>query len=172
MPDYDLEEAGAVKLTIYGGIIDSAYSRLLIRKIDLSIDEILALDRVQKKLPISDDMSKRLRRDKLIEGRKPNFRISANIAATTPQKADYITTCAQDDEFYAKIVTDYLERFGKASRAELNNLLIEKINGILGQEQKKRKVANLLTKLRKAEVIENIGSRKSSEWVLAEKKAE
>ena len=170
MPDYDLEEAGAVKLTIHGRVIDPAYSRLLIQKTDLPLDKILALDRVQKKLPISSDMAKRLRRDKLIEGRKPNFHVSANVAAITSQKADYIRTRAQDDEFYAKLVTDYLKRFGKASRAELDNLLINKMSEILDQEQKKTKVANLLTKLRRAEVIENIGSKKVPEWVLTEKK--
>ena len=170
MPDYDLEEAGAVKLTIYGRVIDPAYSRLLIQKTDLPLDEILALDRVQKKLPISNDMAKRLRRDKLIEGRKPNFHVSANVAAATSRKADYIRTRAQDDEFYAKLVTDYLEKFGRASRAELDNLLIGKMSEILDQEQKKKKVANLLTKLRRTEVIENIGPKKVPEWVLTEKK--
>ena len=169
MPDYDLEEAGAVKLTIYGKVIDPAYSRLLIQKTDLPLDEILALDRVQKKLPISNDMVKRLRRGKLIEGRKPNFHVSASVAAATSRKADYIRTRAQDDEFYAKLVTDYLEKFGRASRAELDNLLIEKMSEILVQEQKKRKVANLLTKLRRAEVIENIGTKRVPEWVLTEK---
>lgn len=170
MPDYDLEEAGAVKLTIYGRVIDPAYSRLLIQKTDLPLDEILALDRVQKKLPISNDMVKRLRRDKLIEGRKPNFHVSANVAAATSRKADYIRTRAQDDEFYAKLVTDYLEKFGRASRAELDHLLIGKMSEILDQEQKKKKVANLLTKLRRTEVIENIGPKKVPEWVLTEKK--
>ena len=171
MPDYRLEEA-AVNLTIYGRVIDSAYSRLLIQKTDLPLDEVLALDRVQKKLSISNDMVKRLRRNKLIEGRKPNFYVSANIAAVTSQKAgyDYIRARVQDDEFYAKLITDYLEKSGNASRAELDNLLIGKMSEILDQDQKKSKIASLLTKLRKRRVIENTGSRKAPEWVLIEKK--
>ncbi len=170
MPDYGLEDAGAVKLTIYGSVIDLAYSRLLIQKADLPLDVILALDRVQKRMPISSDMAKRLRHDKLIEGRKPNFHVSANVAATVSRKAEYIRTRAQDDEFYAKLITDYLEKFGEASRAELDKLLIGKMSEILDQEQKKTKVANLLTKLKRAEVIENIGSRKAPKWVLKIKK--
>ncbi len=171
MPDYRLEEA-AVNLTIYGRVIDSAYSRLLIQKTDLPLDEVLALDRVQKKLSISNDMVKRLRRNKLIEGRKPNFYVSANIAATTSQKADYdyIQARVQDDEFYAKFITDYLEKFDNASRTELDNLLIGKMSEVLDQDQKKSKIANLLTKLRKRGVIENTGSRKAPEWALIEKK--
>ena len=34
LPDYDLSDPGAVKLTIYGGVGDPAYSRLLIQKTD------------------------------------------------------------------------------------------------------------------------------------------
>ena len=117
-------------------------------------------------------MVKRLRRNKLIEGRKPNFYVSANIAAVTSQKAgyDYIRARVQDDEFYAKLITDYLEKSGNASRAELDNLLIGKMSEILDQDQKKSKIASLLTKLRKRRVIENTGSRKAPEWVLIEKK--
>ena len=32
MPDYDLSESGTVKLTIYGGVVDPAYSRMLIQE--------------------------------------------------------------------------------------------------------------------------------------------
>lgn len=172
MPDYDLQEAGAVKLTIHGRVVDPAYSRLLMQKTDLPLDEILALDRVQKKLPLTADMIKRLRKDKLIEGRKPNFHVSDRVAAATASKADYIRTRAQDDEFYAKLITDYLQKFGRASRAELDTLLIGKMSEVLDQVQKKRKVANLLTKLRRSQVIENKGSKKSPAWVLGERNAE
>ncbi len=72
MPDYDLSEAGAVKMTIYGGVVDPAYSRLLIQKTDLPLVDVLALDRVQKKLPIPVEGVPRLRRAGLIEGRKPD----------------------------------------------------------------------------------------------------
>ncbi|MBL8470830.1 MAG: putative DNA binding domain-containing protein, partial [Rhodocyclaceae bacterium] len=34
LPDYDLSERDAVKMTIYGGVVDPAYSRLLIQKTD------------------------------------------------------------------------------------------------------------------------------------------
>lgn len=105
MPDYDLDEAGAVKLTIYGGVVDPAYSRLLIQQTDLPLADVLALDRIQKKLPIPDDAVARLKRMKLIEGRKPNYYVSAAVAEATANKADYIRTRAQDDEFYAKLLT-------------------------------------------------------------------
>lgn len=40
----------------------------------------MALDRVQKKLPILNDAAIRLRKAGLIEGRKPNLHVSALVA--------------------------------------------------------------------------------------------
>lgn len=51
-PDYDLSDPLAVKMTVYGSVVDPAYSQLLIQKTDLPLDEIPALDRVQKRLPL------------------------------------------------------------------------------------------------------------------------
>lgn len=168
MPDYDLSEPGAVKLTLYGGVVDIAYSRLLIQKTNLPLADVLALDRVQKKLPIPDEAATRLRKGGLIEGRKPNYFVSAVIASATANKADYIRTRAQDDEFYAKLVTDYLRQFGQASRAEINALLLDKLSEALDAEQKEKKIGNLLTKLRRAGQIKNTGSRGQPSWKIAE----
>lgn len=168
MPDYDLREAGAVRLTIYGGVVDPAYSRLLIQQTNLPLADVLALDRVQKKLSIPDEAVTHLKRLKLIEGRRPNYHVSAVVAEATASKADYIRTRAQDDEFYAKLVTDYLEKFGQADRAEINKLLLDKLSEALDAGQKEKKVANLLTKLRRAGRINNAGSRGHPVWKLAE----
>jgi len=171
MPDYDLSEPQAVKMIIHGSIVDPAYSRLLIQKTDLSLQEIFALDRVQKKLPLDDDMVKHLRRANLIEGHKPNLHVSASVATATATKADYIRTRAQDDEFYAKLVTDYLVRFGSASRKEIDTLLLNKLSEALTLDQKVGKINNLLTKMRRNELIVNAGaSDKASLWKIAEKK--
>jgi len=40
----------------------------------------------------------------------------------------YIRTRAQDDAFYAKLLMDYLEKFGKATRAEVDDLLLSKLS--------------------------------------------
>jgi len=168
MPDYDLGEPGAVRLTLYGGVVDPAYSRLLIQKTDLPLADVLALDRVQKKLPIPDEAATRLKRAGLIEGRKPRFHVSAQVAKATGSMADYIRTRAQDDAFYAKLVTDYLRQFGQASRADIDNLLLDKLSDALSDEQKIKKISNLLTKLRRQGVIFNAGSRGKPAWVLAE----
>lgn len=168
MPDYDLSEQNTVQMTLYGSVVDIAYSRLLIQKTDLPLTDVLALDRVQKKLPIPEDTAAHLRKAGLIEGRKPKYIVAARVAAATASKADYIRTRAQDDEFYAKLLTDYLEKFGEASRAEINKLLLDKLSDVLDAGQKEKKIANLLTKLRRAGRITNTGSRGQPAWKLAE----
>ncbi len=168
MPDYDLAEAGAVRLTVYGGVVDPAYSRLLIQQTDLPLADVLALDRVQKKLAIPDDAVARLKRLKLIEGRKPNYHVSAAVAEATASKADYIRTRALDDEFYARLVMDYLGKFGQADRSEINKLLLDKLSEALDAGQKDKKIANLLTKLRRSGRICNAGTRGHPVWKLAE----
>lgn len=168
MPDYDLGEPDAVRLTLHGAIVDAAYSRLLIQKTDLPLADILALDRVQKKLPVDDEAVKRLRSAGLIEGRKPHLHVSASVASATGGMADYIRTRAQDDAFYGRLILDYLAKFGSATRAELDRLLGPKLSDALTPEQRQNKVSNLLSNLRRAGRIRNEGARKAPRWVLAD----
>ena len=170
MPDYDLSEAGVVKMTIYGSVVDPAYSRLLIQRTDLPLVDVLALDRVQKKLSIPDEAAARLRKGGLIEGRKPNYFVSAAVAKATASVADYIRTRGQDDAFYLKLITDYLTLKGEASRVDINQLLLDKLSDALDDKQKANKISSLLTKLRRQGTIVNAGSDTASSWQLVEKK--
>lgn len=169
LPDYDLSQPDAVRMVLYGGVVDPAYSRLLIQKTDLPLADILALDRVQKKLPIPDEASARLRRAGLIEGRKPNYFVSATVAKATASVADYIRTRGQDDEFYLKLITDYLALKGEASRADFNQLLLDKLSDALNDKQKATKISSLLTKLRRQGTIINAGTDADSKWQLTGK---
>lgn len=168
LPDYDLDNTNMVRLTIHGRIVDPAYSRLLMQRTGLNLIDVLALDRVQKKLSITNEAIKHLRRNNLIEGRKPNFYVSAQVAAATATMADYVRTRGQDDEFYAKLLTDYLSAADIASRKDVDDLLLTKLSDALTPEQKLKKVANLLTKLRRQGRIVNTGPRAAPQWKLAE----
>jgi ATP-dependent DNA helicase RecG len=169
MPDYDLTEPQAVKMTIHGRVVDPAYSRLLIQKTDLPLEDILALDRVQKKLPLNDEgVLRHLRKAGLIEGRKPNFHVSATVAEATGSKAEYIRTRGFDDAHYKEMILGLLRKFGSASRQEIDRLLAGKLSDALDEEQKQNKISNLLSNLRRAKRIRNAGSRKVPVWVLAE----
>jgi ATP-dependent DNA helicase RecG len=170
MPDYDLEDPQSVKMTLYGRVVDAAYSRALIQKTDLSLEDVQALDRVQKRLPLDEETVKHLKRAGLIEGRKPNYHVSAAIASAAETKAAYIKTRALDDSFYRKLITEYLEKFGTAVRKDINDLLYDKLSEALDEQQRETKISNLLTTMRKAGEIENTGTRKEPRWQLGKNK--
>lgn len=166
LPDYDLEEVGAVKLTIYGAAIDTNYSEQLMQHADLPLEDVLALDRVQKKLRITKEAAARLKRAHLVEGRSPHLHVSSVVAAATDAMAEYVRTRGQSDEFYAKLVVDYLTGAGGASRQDINGLLWDKLSDALTDDQKRSKITNLLTKMRKAGQIHNVSSQQQPRWEL------
>ena len=166
LPDYDLSQADQVKVTIYGRIIDAAYSRLLIQKTELSLPEIIGLDRVQKGLTLDAGMLKRLRKGRLVEGRKNSLHVGAGIAEAIGSKADYIKKRSFDDAHYKKLIREYLQKFGSASRKEIDALLLDKLSDALDEKQKLTKINNLLTKLRKDGMICNTASKRAPAWAL------
>ncbi|MBY0362235.1 MAG: putative DNA binding domain-containing protein [Phreatobacter sp.] len=168
LPDFDLSAPQVVRLTIHGRVVDPAYSLLLMQQTGLPLADVLALDRVQKRLPITDEAIRHLRLSNLIDGRKPNIHVSATVAAATADKAAYIRTRAQDDEHYAKLVIDYLRNFEQASRSEIDKLLTDKLSDALTGEQKQDKIGNLLTKMRRQGRIQNTGTRGRPVWKIAE----
>lgn len=95
--------------------------------------------------------------------------LKMQIAKVTASKAEYIKMRAQDDEHYIKLVTDFIKKFGKATREDIDKLLNGKLSDALDEGQKVKKVGNLLTKMRRSEVIYNKGSRTAPEWMLAER---
>ncbi|MBZ9755264.1 putative DNA binding domain-containing protein [Mesorhizobium sp. ESP6-5] len=165
LPDYALSDNG-VCLTIHGGVVDPAYTRRLMENSGLQLQDVLALDRVQKKLPIPDDAVIRLRRAKLIEGRRPNLHVSATVADATSQKAQYIKTRPFDDHHYEEMVVNFLRKFGRASRKDIDDLLWNKLSDALDANQKRNKIGNLLSHLRRSGRMRNAGSRALPDWRL------
>ena len=89
--------------------------------------------------------------------------VSAYIADATKQKDNYIRTRAQDNDYYAALIMDYIRQFGGASRDEIDKLLSNKLSDELNQEPKRIKISNILTKMRRTGAISNRGSRKNPE---------
>ncbi len=166
LPDYDKIGPDHVVLRLQGRFIDENYSRMLLANPDFAFVDIVALDRVQKGITPASETVNSLRRRKLVEGRKPHLHISSLVAAATGQKAAYIRTRRQDDSFLEKLVLDYLAQWKQASRAELDDLLWEKLPDALDAKQRKAKIHNLLSSLSARRLIRNSGSRSKPCWVL------
>ncbi|MGN1073130.1 MAG: RNA-binding domain-containing protein [Bradymonadia bacterium] len=155
LPDYDLSNR-KVELTITGKILDIAYVQKLAEKKDLTLKEIILLDKVQKKRDLDDDEIKYLRNKSLIEGRKPNLYISRTIAVDTNQENEYIKNKGIDDDYCKKIILDRLN-LGACKRSEFEDLLLSRLPAGLSIEQKKVKIRNILQSLRRENRIQSDG---------------
>ncbi|MFZ1749269.1 MAG: hypothetical protein WAU01_03725, partial [Saprospiraceae bacterium] len=57
---------------------------------------------------INDKDAMLLKNKGLIEGRKPNFHISASVAKATDERGTYIKQRGIDDDYFQKIILDCL----------------------------------------------------------------
>ena len=166
MPDYDLSEENRVKVTIYGKILDEQYSKLLLENTDLTLTEVMLLDRVQKNIIITKEQSDLLRKNKLIEGRYPNIYVSKSISEIVDDKISYINNSGFDDKYYKDLVLKYIDDFGSITKADLDKLLMSKLPNSLDDVQKKRKIKYLVNEhlQKKENIIKNIGTTRYPIW--------
>jgi ATP-dependent DNA helicase RecG len=156
MPDYEFVN-NSVKLTVTGKVMDINYARKIASMPDLSLIDIIALDKVAKSKILDESEIKHLKSKGLIEGRKPNFHISSTVANITGEKADYIKQRGIDDGYCQKIILDYLKKFGEGKKNDFEAILLEKLPDVLDQNQKQNKIKNNLQALRKQGKIEPHG---------------
>lgn len=147
LPDYEGSTQAETVFNIYGQQIDENYSRMLMEHTELPIEQVVWLDRVQKKHKIADDQAALLRRTKLIEGRKPNFFVSAAVAKVTNTQNQYVLNKGFDDDHYKRVILNRL-KLGPTTGDELRQLVIDKLPAVLAAKEKETKVKNLRTALR------------------------
>lgn len=165
LPDYSKSTRDEVVLEIYGHTIDENYSKLLIeKKDDIDLTDAVLLDKVQKSLPINDKAARRLKQKGFIEGRKPNYFISAQIARITDKKAQYTRNKGLNTELLKSFILKHIDIYGSATRKELEDLLLDKMPDYMDEKQRRKKLDNILQDMKK-DLINNIGTRSNSKWV-------
>jgi ATP-dependent DNA helicase RecG len=147
LPDYEGSTLSETVFNIYGQAIDENYSRMLMERVDLPLEQVIWLDRVQKKERIADTQAVLLRRMGLITGRKPNLFVSATIAKVTNTQNQYVLNKGFDDDYYKRVIINRL-KLGPTTGAELRQLVIDKLPAVLAAKEKETKVKNLRTALR------------------------
>lgn len=165
MPDYDLS-GNRVQLTLTGKVLDMDYARMLARDGGMALQEIMALDKVQKRLALTLDEEKLLKAKALIEGRKPNFFIAKSLAQQTGQKASYSKNRAFDKQYYLDLICKAVKEHGSLARKDIDELLWNKLPDWMNEQQRKIKVGNLIAELRRHQKIVNQGSDTKPSWAL------
>jgi ATP-dependent DNA helicase RecG len=165
LPDYDVSSPNQVGLTIYGEPLDVNYSAILIDHPDLSLGEIVMLDNIQKGIPVNRDEAKSLKEKGLIVGNHPAYRFvqseAESIELTNGADAE-----VHSDDYYIDLVIGLIKEKERTTRKQINALLIPKLDAYPTEEKKLRKVGNLLTKMKKRGMIENVGANKTPEWMI------
>lgn len=166
MPSFDLSKPDLVKVSILGKILDPTYTQVLIENAELRLETVIALDKVQKKIKLTDYEFKDLKANKLIEGRFPNLFVSAKIAVIIGEKTTYIKNRAFDDKHYKEMVLAYIAEYGSATKSDIDDLLMDKLSDVLDEKQKHNKVRNLLYSMSKRDrFIRNDGTSRKPSWV-------
>ena len=148
LPDFHRSGNDHVVLEIYGHVIDENYTKLLLERGDLDLTTVILLDQVQKRQPITAEAASRLRKEGLMEGRKPNYYVAAQIAAATGSKAHYIRNRGLDKAKLKEFVIEHIRKFGPSTREQLEDLLLPMLSRGLDVTKKRNQVKNLLTEMR------------------------
>ncbi|MCU6761882.1 Divergent AAA domain [uncultured Roseburia sp.] len=166
LPTYDLNTINRVKVTVYGKILDKNYTQLLYSNENLDMRTVFLLDKVQKQEVVSKESFKQLKKNGLVEGRYPNVFVSFKVADMVGQKAEYVRNKGLDDDICKQLIVKALQSMGKASKKDLMAVLERALPEVLSEEQKSKKVSNLLQAMKRDEIIVTTGTNRYAKWHL------
>ena len=170
LPDYDLSIFNQVGVTVYGKVLNDAYMRVLFDRPELEVETVFLLDQVQKGrgMLLSKDQVAKLRKLKLVDGKRTALYVSAAVAKSAEEEAEYIRNKAFDDQYYKDLIIQYLRKYGKAQKKDFRRLLMDKLPDSLSENQKEYKIGNLLAALRvQGKIKTDSDNHQKSFWVLA-----
>ena len=166
LPTYDLNTINRVRVIVYAKILDKNYTQLLHSNGELDIQTVFLLDKVQKGQTISKESFKKLKRQGLVEGRYPNLFVSFKVANSVGQKANYIRNKGLEDDICKQLIIKALEAMGEANKQDLMEILEKALPDVLSEEQKSKKISNLLQAMKKEGMIAVRGTNRYAKWYL------
>ena len=133
----------------------------------MPLSSVIILDRVQKKQPITSDAASRMRRQGLIEGRRPHYFVSAKVAAAMDTEVSYTKSKGLEKQKLKEFILQHLREFGPTPRVKLEELLFEMLPADLTEKKKRNRVKNLLTEMRARDNnIRSEGKGVDFKWIL------
>ena len=168
MPDFEFEQApDSVSVRLYGKTLDEKYVHALMAATDLTLEDAILLDRVQKSQALMPEQVKRLRAQKLVAGRGVRIFISAQVAVATGQEVSFINHKGLDAKYYKARILDLLA-LNPQARSKINELLLPQLpESVKGDKRRGEFIKNLLQEMSRENQIENIGgATRSAKWQL------
>lgn len=168
LPDFEFGQApDSVSVRIFGKTLDEKYVHALMAKTDLSLEDAILLDRVQKGQRLATEQIKRLRASNLVGGRGAKVFISAQVAVATGQEVSYVNNKGLDAKHYKALILNLLA-LGTQPRQKINDLLLSKLPASIdGNLRRKEYIKNLLQEMARDQQIENVGgATRAAKWQL------
>ena len=150
MPDYEIDAAKKeVAVRLYGNAINEKYTKLLKENKDLSLEDCILLDAVQKGHRLSESDAKNLLERGLVEGEYPDLTISLSIARQTKQLPEYTKVKGLERDKLKQMALQFIQNAGEDGAKK--NSLLDYLKDVLpqrnSQEQNLRLLGNILSEM-------------------------
>ena len=157
MPDYEIDAAKKeVAVRLYGNAINEKYTKLLKENKDLSLEDCILLDAVQKGHRLSESDAKNLLERGLVEGEYPDLTISLSIARQTKQLPEYTKVKGLERDKIKQMALQFIQNAGEEG-TKLDAIL-EYIKDVLPStkslEQKRRLLRHILEEMKNENMIQ------------------
>ncbi len=162
MPDYEIDAANKeVAVRLYGNAINEKYTTLLKENKELTLEDCILLDAVQKGHRINESDAINLQNRGLVEGEYPDITISLSIARQTKQVPEYTRLKGLEKDKLKQMVIQFLQNSGsEGSRREfIYKYLKDVLPSNKTEEQQLRIVGRLLVEMNEEGLIGKEGLR-------------
>lgn len=156
MPDYEIDAAKKeVAVRLYGNAINEKYTKLLKENKDLSFEDSLLLDAVQKGHQLNDVDAQNLLSRGLIEVQDDQYYISLDVARKTKQVPEYTKSKGLEKQKLIQMILQYLKNAGE--EGSKRDGIYEYLKDVLPQnktrEQQLRMLGDLLNSMKDEKLI-------------------
>lgn len=165
MPDYEIDnDKKEVAVRIYGNVINERYTNLLKENKNLTLQDCISLDAIQKGHRIDDKIAQDLLKRGLIEGEAQDYTISLSVAKASKQLPGYTKVKGLDKARLKQMVLQLLQNAGEdgARREIIYEYLKDLLPSNKSPEQQLRYLGRLLVEMNEEKTIERIGLK----WLL------
>lgn len=155
MPDYNLNSTDQVSVTVYGKILNQQYTYMLFTHPELDQKTVYLLDQVQKGK--SGNLSKEdidcLKKHKLVEEHEGRLVIPLSVFWKSGVREETNNDEEFYDRYYFDIITSHLNLRGNRRIKDVDSLLKTILPDSLSDRQKKSRINDLVSKLRRERAI-------------------
>jgi len=148
MPDYDISDETHTRVTVFGELLNENYTNILNDNPELPLEDVIVLDKVQKKQELTEKEIDRLRSLKLVKGRSSSLEIVGTAIQAKLSNTDY-----------KQKILSLLKEKDSASREDIEKLIMPLLPKDLSLEKRQKKISNMLVELStKDKKINNVSS--------------